>query len=74
MIQYKQSKKIKGARKKAREEVIERLKLKYPIWFENKSDKEIRELVNAFRLSGKNDDEFPTYCIQYEAEMEKISI
>lgn len=73
MIKYKQPKKIKGARKKAREEVIERLQLKFPTWFEGKTDKEIRNLVTAFRLSGKNDDEFPNYCIEYEAEMEKLS-
>ena len=65
MIQYKQPKKIKGARKKEREKTIERLQLKFPTWFENKSNKEIIDLVNAFRLSGKDDDEFPTYCIQY---------
>ena len=70
MIQYKQPKKIKGARKKAREEVIERLMLRYPTWFEGKSEKEIRDLVNAFRSSGRDDDEFPNFCIGYEAEME----
>ena len=45
MIQYKQPKKVKGARKKAREEVTERLMLKYPTWFEGKSDKEIKNLI-----------------------------
>ena len=73
MIQYKQPKKVKGARKKAREEVTERLMLKYPTWFEGKSDKEIKNLITAFRLSGKSEDEFPNYCIEYEAEMEKLS-
>ena len=73
MIQYKQSKKVKGSRKKVREEAIERLQLKFPTWFEGKTDKEIRDLVNAFRLSGKSDDEFPNYCIEYEAKMEKLS-
>lgn len=72
MIQYKQPKKVKGARKKAREEAIERLQLKFPIWFEGKTTKEINDLIAAFRLSGKEDDEFPAYCIEYEAEMEKI--
>lgn len=72
MIQCKQPKKVKGARKKAREELIERLKLKYPTWFEGKTDKEIRNIVTAFKLSGKEDDEFPNYCIEYEAEIEKM--
>ena len=72
MIQYKQPKKVKGARKKAREEAIERLQLQYPTWFEGRTDKEIRDLVNAFRLTGRPDEEFPTYCIEYETEMEKI--
>ena len=72
MIQFKQPKKVKGARKKAREEAIEKLMLKYPTWFDGKTDKEIRDLVNAFRLSGKNEDEFPNFCIKYEAEMEEI--
>lgn len=67
MIQYKQPKKIKNARKKAREELIERLQLKYPTWFDGKSDKEIRELVNSFKATGMTDEEFPTYCIGYEA-------
>lgn len=73
MIQFKQPKKVKGARKKAREELIERLQLKFPTWFEGKSDKEIRDIVTAFKLSGKDDDEFPNYCIEYEAEMERLS-
>lgn len=73
MIQYKQPKKVKGARKKAREEAIERLQLQYPTWFEGRTDKEIRDLVNAFRLSGRPDEEFPTYCIEYEAAMVVLS-
>lgn len=73
MIQQKQPKKIKGARKKARKEVTERLILRYPTWFEGKTDKEIKDLITCFRLSGKSDDEFPNYCIAYEAEMEKLS-
>ena len=71
MIQYKQPKKVKGARRKARDEVKERLQLIYPTWFEGKSDQEIKELITAFRLSNKSDDEFPTFCIEYEAEMER---
>lgn len=71
MIQYKQPKKTKGARKKAREEVIERLQLKYPTWFEGKTDREINNLVGAFKSTGLEDDEFPAYCIQYEARMEQ---
>lgn len=73
MIQFKQPKKVKGARKKAREELIEKLQLKFPTWFEGKSDKEIRKIVTAFKLSGKDDNEFPNYCIEYEAEMEILS-
>ena len=73
MIQPRQAKKVKGARKKVRDEAIERLQLKYPTWFEGKTDKEIIELVNSFRLSGKDDDEFPNYCIEYEAQMERLS-
>ena len=72
MIQYKQSKKIKGSRKKLREEVYERLLLQYPIWFEDKTDKEINELVTAFRLSGKTDDEFPSFCIEHESKIESL--
>ena len=73
MMQFKQQpKKVKGARKKARQEVIERLQLKYPTWFEGKTDKEIKNLVTAFRLSGKEDDEFQTWCIEYEAELERL--
>lgn len=73
MIQARQPKKVKGARKKAREETIERLQLKFPTWFEGRTDKEIKDLITAFRLSGRSDDEFPNYCIEYEAEMEKLS-
>ena len=72
MIQLKQPKKIKGARKKAREETIENLMLKHPVWFEGKTDKEIRDLITAFKLSGNTDDQFPAFCIQYEAKMEQI--
>ena len=71
-MQYKQPKKIKGARKKAREELVERLQLKFPTWFEGKTDKEIKDIVIAFRLSNKEDDEFPSFCIEYEAEIYKI--
>lgn len=73
MIQYKQPKKIKGARKKARKEVIERLSCKFPMWFDNKTEKEIRNLVNAFRHSGRTDDEFPIFCIEYERQYNEAS-
>ena len=69
MIGYIQPKKVKGARKKAREEVSERLQLRYPTWFYDKTDKEIKELVNAFRLSGKSDDDFPIFCVEYESKL-----
>ena len=71
MIQYKQPKKIKGSRKKSREEIIERLQLRYPIWFEGKTDKEIINLVNAFKAENINDDLFPNFCISYEARLGK---
>ena len=73
MIQYKQPKKTKGARKKARQEVLERLLLKYPTWFEGKTDQEIIDLIVAFRRSKKDDDEFPNFCIRYEAEIEEMN-
>lgn len=72
MIQAKQPKKVKGARKKAREEISIRLQLKYPTWFEDRTDKEIKALVSAFKVSGKDDDEFPMFCIEWESKMEKI--
>lgn len=73
MIQYKQPKKVKGARKRTRDEAIERLRCKFPTWFENKTEKEIRDVVNAFRHSGKSDDEFPVFCMHYESLLESIS-
>ena len=73
MIQYKQPKKVKGARKKAREEVAQRLLERYPTWFEGKTIQEINQLITAFRLSCRNDDEFPNFCIEYEAEICKLS-
>ena len=72
MIQYKQPKKVKGARKKARKEVVERLMRKYPTCFEGKSDKEIRNIVTAFRLSGKSDDAFPNFYIGYKYHLETL--
>ena len=71
MIQYNQTKKIKGARKKAREELIEKLQLRFPTWFEGKTDKEIKNLVSAFKSTGMHDDSFPNFCISYEAMMEQ---
>lgn len=72
MIQLQQSKKIKGARKKARKEVFERLYLRYPTWFDGKTEKEIKDLITAFRQSKKDDDDFPSFCVSYEAEQERI--
>lgn len=72
MIQYKQPKKIKGARKKTRQEIIERLQIKYPTWFEGKSDKEIKQLISFFKVTGMTDEEFPTFCIKYEANLENL--
>ncbi len=70
MMSYQPPKKVKGARKKAREEVLERLQMKYPMWFEGKTDKEIKNLITAFRLSGKSDDDFQIFCTEYEAKLE----
>lgn len=72
MIYDKQPKKVKGARKKARAEDIERLQIKFPTWFEGKTDREIIKLVSTFRNTGMSDDEFPSYCIFYESMMERI--
>lgn len=71
MIQHKQPKKVKGARKKAREEVIDRLQTKYPTWFEGKTDNQIKVLVGAFKATGMNDDSFPSFCTYYEAKLEQ---
>lgn len=73
MIQYRQPKKTKGARKKARKEVFERLYLRYPTWFEGKTEKEIKDLITAFRQSKKSDDDFPAFCVSYEAEQERLN-
>lgn len=66
MIQPKQPKKIKGKRKKEREEIKERLMSKFPTWFEGRSDKQINELIAMFKHSGKPDEEFPNVCMEYE--------
>lgn len=72
MFQYKQPKKIKGTRKKEREEIIERLMLRYPTWFEGKTDKEISNLISAFKATGMTDEQFPGFCTHYEAKMGQI--
>lgn len=67
MIQQRTPKKIKGARKKARLAEIERLKEKFPTWFENKSDHEINRIVSAYMASNpSSDDEFPSFVIKCE--------
>lgn len=71
MIQFKQPKKVKGARKKAREEVTERLQSKYPTWFEGKTDNEIKVLISAFRATGMDDDSFPWFCTNFEARLQQ---
>ena len=68
---YQQPKKIKGAHKKERAEVIERLQCKFPTLFEGKTEREIIRLVGSFKATGKHDDEFIPYCIAYEAMIEK---
>ena len=72
MFQFKQPKKVKGARKKAREEIIERLQLKYPTWFEGKTEKEITNMISAFKITGMDDEQFPGFCVYYEAKMSQI--
>ena len=69
MIYTKQPKKIKNLRKKARSEMIERLQLQYPTWFEGKTDKEIKKLITAFKITGMDDEYFPSFCVVYEAKM-----
>lgn len=71
MIFVNQPKKIKGARKKIRQEIIERLQLQYPMWFENKTEREIINLVNAFRATGMDDEHFQSFCISYESKLEQ---
>ena len=66
MIQPKQPKKVKGKRRKEREEIKERLMSKFPTWFEGRSDKEINVLIAMFKHSGKPDEEFPDVCIEHE--------
>lgn len=67
MIQQRTPKKVKGARKKARLAEIERLKEKFPTWFEGKSEREINRIVSAYRASNpSNDDEFPSFVIKCE--------
>jgi hypothetical protein len=72
MIQPRQPKKVKGARKKSREELLNRLQSKYPTWFEGKTGLEIKRVIAAFKASGKKDEEFPMFCIEFEAKMETL--
>ncbi len=74
MIQPKQSRKVKGARKKERDQLVDRLTAKFPTWFDNKSIKEIRTLCMAFKNSGMGDDEFPTFCIEYEMGQDREKV
>ena len=71
MIAYNTPKKIKGARKKAREALIAKLYNKFPMCFENKSDRETTKLVSAFKATGMNEDQFLAFCISYESKMEQ---
>ena len=71
MIQYKQPKKVKSARKKAREELTERLMLKYPTWFEGKTENEIKVLISSFKVTGMDDEFFPSFCTYFEARLEQ---
>ncbi len=73
MIQPKQPKKIKGKRRKEREEIKERLMSKFPTWFEGRSDKQINELITYFKLTKKPDEEFPEVCVAYESELKFLS-
>ena len=71
MISYNRPKKIKGARKKAREALIAKLYNKFPMLFENKTEKEITKLVSAFKATGMEEDQFPAFCTSYEAKLEQ---
>jgi hypothetical protein len=71
MLAYNRPKKVKGARKKAREALIARLYNKFPVWFENKTEKEITKLVSAFKATGMYEEQFPAFCTSYEAKMEQ---
>ena len=71
MLAYNRPKKVKGARRKAREALIARLQGKFPTWFENKSEKEITKLVSAFKAAGMDEEQFPAFCTSYEARMEQ---
>ena len=71
MLSYNRPKKVKGARKKAREALIARLYNKFPSCFENKSEKEITKLVSVFKGTGINEEQFPAFCTSYEAKMEQ---
>ena len=74
MLAYNKPKKVKGARKKAREAFIARLYNKFPSCFENKTEKEITKLVSAFKCSGMTEEQFPAFCTSYEAKMEQTLV
>jgi phage terminase small subunit len=71
MLAYNRPKKVKGARKKAREALIARLYNKFPTWFENKSEKEIVKLVSTFKATGMDEEQFSAFCTFYEAKLEQ---
>ena len=74
MLSYNRPKKVKGARKKAREAYIAKLYNKFPMCFENKTEKEVTKLVSAFKSTGMNEDQFPAFCTSYEAKMEQTLV
>ena len=74
MLSYNRPKKVKGARKKAREALIARLYNKFPSCFENRSEKDAIKLVSAFKGTGMNEDQFPAFCTSYDAKMEQTLV
>ena len=67
-----QPKKVKGLRKKKRQELIEELRLMHPVWLDNKTDREIIDIINAFKKSSykNNYEQLPSFIISYEASKE----
>lgn len=68
----KQPKKIKSKRKKERDKFIEKMTNKYEVYFADLDKKTIRDICNAFRLSGKKDDEFPMFIIEWESNHDAV--
>jgi hypothetical protein len=70
MIQPRTPKKIKGARKKERDVVMDALIARFPTLFECKTQKEIYDIIAKFRKSGRAEGEFPQFLVEYEHSKE----